>query len=664
MAPPRMVNKKIKADAHEALQKKIEMLRHDLAGLLVLWRERGEPGLGWTSTAETYALLARAFVGVGAPMLGLEVAGEGLESWPDDVALSQVQGLALARSGSTEAANEVLGRLRSQGDLQDETLGVLARTHKDLGLAATGTARQRHLDAALQLYGEAYARSRSYYTGINVATLAALQGDRAQAVSMARAVTRECLDKLERLGGDDAERYWVLATLGEATLSLQDWDQAEAWYRQAAEAGKQRFGDLNSTRRHARLLVAYLGGDPRVVDEWLPLPRVVLFSGHMIDRPERPEPRFPPRLERPVYESIRRWLQQNNGLIGVSSAACGADLLFLEALESLGGESHIVLPYHQDEFVRDSVALPGVADWTPRFEHQLAHARVVYASSSRPLHGGVAYDYANQLVEGLGVLRARELETELVALAAWDGRVGDGLGGTASAVAQWQRHRLPVCCIPLGAARDAGHGTAGEPPEIAARAAPPARAAAAAPEPSADRVMSLLFADAVGFSRLNDAEVPLFIEHCLGMVARLVEQDAASVPVRETWGDGLFLAFTTPRAAGLFALRLLEAIAETDWRALGFQRPLTMRLALHAGPVHLTTDPITGLAKCCGTHVSRAARMEPKTPPGQVYASEAFAALSAMEGIEDFGCEYVKQLDYAKRYGTFPAYLLRRREPA
>jgi adenylate cyclase len=86
-----------------------------------------------------------------------------------------------------------------------------------------------------------------------------------------------------------------------------------------------------------------------------------------------------------------------------------------------------------------------------------------------------------------------------------------------------------------------------------------------------------------------------------------------------------------------------------------------MRLALHAGPVHLTTDPITGLPKCCGTHVSRAARLEPRTPPGQVYASEAFAALAGMEDIAEFRCDYVKQLDWAKRYGTFPAYLVRRR---
>ncbi|NHA15978.1 TRAFs-binding domain-containing protein [Thioalkalivibrio sp. XN279] len=646
-------------EAQKALRNRIQALQHDLAGLLVLWRERADPALGWTGMWDAYALLARAFVDLGAPLLALEVAAEGLEAAPADVVLRQVQGLALARSGSTEAANRVLEGLREQGHLEDETLGILARTHKDLGLAAHGGPRRKHLEAALRLYGQAYEHGHGHWAGINVATLATVQGDAARAAAVALEVTRECLDALERLEDAHPERYWVLATLGEAALARHDLVAAERWYREAATCGRHRFGDLSSTRRHARLLLAHLGGDPQLVEQWLPLPRVVLFSGHMLDRPDRPdrpERHFPPRLERAVYAAIRGWLEAHNGLVGVSSAACGTDLLFLEALESLGGEAHVVLPYHAERFVEDSLDLPGVEGWRPRFERQLGHARVVYASSSRPLHGGVAYDYANQLVHGLGLLRARELETEVMALVAWDGRGGDGPGGTAGAVRQWQRHGLAVDCVQLDAA---GTGVQGvlEARRIPALAAPPAEAP---DRPKTDRVMSLLFADAVGFSRLDDAEVPLFVESCLGMVARLVAADAGSIPVRETWGDGLFLAFDSVQVAGLFALRLLDAVQETYWQALGFSRPLAMRLALHAGPVHLTTDPITGLPKCCGTHVSRAARLEPKTPPGQVYASEAFAALAAVEGAEGFRCEYVKQLEWAKRYGTFPAYVLRR----
>jgi len=148
--------------------------------------------------------------------------------------------------------------------------------------------------------------------------------------------------------------------------------------------------------------------------------------------------------------------------------------------------------------------------------------------------------------------------------------------------------------------------------------------------------------------------------HILGLIAELIDADPVSIPVRETWGDGLFLAFVDPGEAAMFALNLRDAMAKKDWQAQGFSQPLMMRFALHAGPVQLTVDPITRLSKCVGAHVARAARLEPKTPPGLVYASEAFAALAMLNPIRSFRCDYVKQLDWAKRYGTFPAYVVRR----
>jgi class 3 adenylate cyclase len=644
--------------SEQALRERIDELRHDLAALMILWQQRREPGIGWVRTPAVYALLARAFVDTGAPLLALEVAGEGLELAPADVALRQVQGLALARSGSTEAANAVLESLRSEGHLEDETLGVLARTHKDLGLHAEGAERHERLAVALQLYSSVYAVHDSYWAGVNVATLAALQGERELAASVARALLDDCTAHLSRLADDHPERYWVLATLGEAALVLGDFAQAEQWYRRAGHAGRRRFGDLNSTRRHAVLLLEHLGKNARQIDEWLPLPRVVLFSGHMIDQEGRTKERFPLRLEPDVYAAIRRWLEENNGLVGFSSAACGADILFLEALHELGGEAHVVLPCDVDEFLVESVEIPGAGEWRERFERQLANSRLVLASASRPLSPGLGFDYANQLIQGLGMLRARELQTGLLALAVWDGQPGDGPGGTAGAVRQWQEHGVEVHGLKLDTGIDA-HAVSLGTEVLSAR---PGSARQAAPaERADDQVLALLFADAVGFSQLSDAEVPLFVQHGLGLVARLVAEDEDAVPVRETWGDGLFLAFKDTRTAGRFALRLRDEIAATDWGALGFVHPLRMRFALHAGPVRLTTDPITGLPKCCGTHVSRAARLEPKTPPGEVYASEAFAALANMDGVAEFRCDYVKQLDWAKRYGTFPAYVVRAR---
>jgi hypothetical protein len=51
--------------------------------------------------------------------------------------------------------------------------------------------------------------------------------------------------------------------------------------------------------------------------------------------------------------------------------------------------------------------------------------------------------------------------------------------------------------------------------------------------------------------------------------------------------------------------------------------------------------------------------MEPITPPGLVYASQAFAALAILEAPEEFQFDYVGRVPMAKNFGDFPIYHLR-----
>jgi class 3 adenylate cyclase len=173
------------------------------------------------------------------------------------------------------------------------------------------------------------------------------------------------------------------------------------------------------------------------------------------------------------------------------------------------------------------------------------------------------------------------------------------------------------------------------------------------------RVVALLFADAVGFSKLGESEVPRFVEHFLGAIAAVGKNYDRSILARNTWGDGLYFVFSDSTAAGNFGLELASVVARTDWIAKGLGSALGLRIALHAGPVYEFDDPVTGQRTYGGTHVSRAARIEPITPPGLVYASESFAALSAADGAKTFTCDYVGQTPLAKDYGTLPAYHVR-----
>src|SRR5262249_40630722 len=161
---------------------------------------------------------------------------------------------------------------------------------------------------------------------------------------------------------------------------------------------------------------------------------------------------------------------------------------------------------------------------------------------------------------------------------------------------------------------------------------------------------------AVNFSKLSEGQIPLFVEHFLGAIGELVSRSPSAPRVKNTWGDGLYFVFADVASAGDFALALSEIVNATDWESKGLPATLNLRVALPAGPVYPCTDPVTGLVNYIGSHVSRGARIEPITPPGHVYASQAFAALAAAARVRTFVCEYAGQTLWAKGYGTFPTY--------
>ncbi len=79
------------------------------------------------------------------------------------------------------------------------------------------------------------------------------------------------------------------------------------------------------------------------------------------------------------------------------------------------------------------------------------------------------------------------------------------------------------------------------------------------------------------------------------------------------------------------------------------------------GPIFQGKDPIQGRQSFYGTHVIRTARIEPIIPAGEVYVTEPFAALLALESRPRFNAEYAGEMAAAKGYGTFRMYVLKRR---
>jgi len=199
-------------------------------------------------------------------------------------------------------------------------------------------------------------------------------------------------------------------------------------------------------------------------------------------------------------------------------------------------------------------------------------------------------------------------------------------------------------------------------------AAHPARSdatpGAGAPTPQGKlSVKTMLFADVVGYSQITEKQIEHFAPEFLGAVSRAISNGPERPVVTNTWGDALYMVFDEVREAGRFAIRLTEMIAEKPWKKGSLPDNLSVRLALHTGPVLLCVDPVIRQLTFTGSHVSHAARIEPSVAPGRAWASEAFAAYAAIEALDDpnpgFDLDYVGQIEFAKHYGMYPLYELR-----
>jgi hypothetical protein len=161
-----------------------------------------------------------------------------------------------------------------------------------------------------------------------------------------------------------------------------------------------------------------------------------LFSGHMIDKPGRAQPRFPASRETEVKEMIRQKLLEEkneidpkNIIAGIAGGASGGDILFHELCAELGIATTLYLAMPKEEFIAGSVAFAG-QEWIERFDslyRKLPH-RILPAAKDLP---GNTWQL-NNLWQLNGALINGSANMTLIAL--WDGRSGDGAGGTAHMV--------------------------------------------------------------------------------------------------------------------------------------------------------------------------------------------------------------------------------------
>jgi hypothetical protein len=255
---------------------------------------------------------------------------------------------------------------------------------------------------------------------------------------------------LELLGAEARGFEWEgegLRLVGRAQFDLKAFEGARATWeavRQLDESDaeadtlldtiRRRLGDLPRSDRAGR-------NAARRTTDAAPA-RVLLFTGHMIDAPGRERPRFPPDKEGVARQAIREMLlreRESAGAVahGIAGGASGGDILFHEVCAELEIPTRLFLALPREQYVRASVR-PGGPQWVERFERLRRDlpARVLGDSEELPrwLRGKPDYNVwqRNNLWMLYNALAAGGDNVTLVAL--WDGKAGDGPGGTGDMV--------------------------------------------------------------------------------------------------------------------------------------------------------------------------------------------------------------------------------------
>lgn len=172
--------------------------------------------------------------------------------------------------------------------------------------------------------------------------------------------------------------------------------------------------------------------------------QVLLFSGHMVDAPRRPTPRFPrAKVEAAAARiaDVLDALKAGPDDLAFTQGAAGGDLLFAEACIARGVPLQLLLPLDEAEFARQSLR-PSAdgARWSARFaavrRRCPAPPLVLPEVIADPPGTSNVFEQCNlwMLATALayGVDRLR-----FVCL--WDGGGGDGPGGTRHLVDEVRR---------------------------------------------------------------------------------------------------------------------------------------------------------------------------------------------------------------------------------
>lgn len=461
-------------ERHDEWAGRIELVRREklLGDLLVLADEAPVAAL----RSEGWIAAGKALRSGGHFRFALEQLERGLEVERTLDGLRE-KGICLQRLALRGESGYSLARARQHAEsiLKDypddpETWALLGRIDKDAWKAAwqragftltemqeEALAEKGFLLAAIASYYNGYRRNPShYFSGINVLTLmylfrhlaqdARFDGDIAMLIGAVRFAALN--------NKNEKDAFYAKATLGDLEVLIGTPGSITDAYGEAIAINRKDWFALDSCRQQLNLLkdldcnLDNVNAGLRVFDraiakldpperEWSPR-KVFLFSGHMVDEPNRSTPRFPntgKHIEIARRAIVQALMKMGAGPedLALTQGACGGDLLFTDACLEIGMRVQWLQPSAEPDFIQHSV-IRGGEQW--RIHYLNMSVRVIQPIRSAPdalgppprrCDGSYAYERCNRWLLYTALSYGTK-KTNFICL--WDGNEGDGKGGT------------------------------------------------------------------------------------------------------------------------------------------------------------------------------------------------------------------------------------------
>ena len=421
----------------------------------------------WVTRLDARRAAGDALQALGQYDLALEQYDLALAISPTNKQTRSQKGVVLGRLGRRAEAQEWADMLLKDYPDDAEIWSRRGRVDKDswldgwIHIDESATERREaaldgvgDLDEAISSYTTAYVRDPShYYSGINALTLRQLlehlepgSVDEDEMTLIEGGVRWD----IEAAIRKDPRGYFAKASFAELTIHGGDLKAVRAAFRQAIAADDADWFSFDSTQQTLKAF-QLLDYQTECVDVALgvlgraiatvtgpEVPRmVVLFSGHMVDAPDRSTPRFPAAQVPVAAEAINAKLGElgvGEDDLGICGGASGGDILFAEACLARGARVELRLSFEEPEFIRRSVQ-PAGDEWRDRYYALAGNERVSMLimpdELGEPPKGVDSFERTNiwhlYTAVAYGVERLR-----FVAL--WDGAPGDGFGGTEDMV--------------------------------------------------------------------------------------------------------------------------------------------------------------------------------------------------------------------------------------